>query len=150
MTRVAAIDLGRVRVGIAVSDELGKMAHTRPALDGRNRPALIAALARLAKDEGVTRFLVGLPLDMSGRAGIAANRAARFCQQLANAAGVDVEMVDERLSSVQAERELSALGARREAISAKVDGVAAAIILQQWLDGQAGSASSGSDAGSDR
>ena len=134
--RVAAIDFGRVRVGLALSDELGLLAHARPALDGRSRKALLAALKTFAQDEKITRFLVGLPLDMSGQRGVAADRVMRFCQQLANETGVEVELVDERLTSVQAERELAAGGAGRDETKDKVDGVAAAIILQQWLDSQ--------------
>src|SRR5689334_16355606 len=59
--RVAAIDLGTVRVGVAISDELGLLAHPRPHLPGGSRPALLEALAELARTEGIERFLVGLP-----------------------------------------------------------------------------------------
>ncbi len=132
--RVAAIDLGKTRVGLAVSDELRLLAHPRPALSGKNDKLLLAALAALAAEEGVTRFLVGYPLSMDGRVGVAAQRAARFCQRLADRTGVDVELVDERLTSVQAERHLAAAGYDRAARKARVDGSAAAILLQQWLD----------------
>jgi len=132
---VAAIDFGRIRVGLALSDELGMLAHPRPALDGRSRKRLLKTLVQLTQQEGICRFLVGLPLDMHGGAGVAANRVVRFCRQLADATGVEVELVDERLTSVQAERELASSGAGRQRIADKVDGVAAAIILQQWLDG---------------
>ncbi|MBI4703433.1 MAG: Holliday junction resolvase RuvX [Deltaproteobacteria bacterium] len=136
--RVAALDLGKVRVGLAISDELGLFAHPRPALDGRHRPALLAALALLAAEEGVATFLVGLPLDLSGRQGPAARRAARFAADLAAATGLCVRLVDERLTTVQATRELRAAGASRRRIGQRVDGAAAALILQQWLDGQGG------------
>ncbi len=134
--RVAAIDLGAARVGIAVSDELRLLAHPRPPLDGRSRNKLLAALVALAEREHIQRFLVGLPLDMRGTRGVAADRAIRFCRQLARASGVEVELVDERLTSVQAERELDAGGATAAERRRKVDGVAAAILLQQWLDAQ--------------
>jgi putative pre-16S rRNA nuclease len=133
-SRVAAIDFGKARVGIAVSDELGAMAHPRPALNGKNRRALLDALAAMVTDEGITRFVVGYPLSMSGEQGVAAKRVARFCQQLATVTRVEVELVDERLTSVQAERELAASGTKRRDMQKKVDGVAAAIILQCWLD----------------
>jgi len=132
--RVAALDYGKARVGVAVSDELGMLAHPRPPLDGSDRKKLLAACAKLAKSEGVTRFLVGLPLSMSGEAGVVAKRAIRFCQQLADATGVEVELIDERLTSVQAERHLTDAGASKAEIKQRVDGAAAAIILQQWLD----------------
>ena len=132
--RVAAIDLGKVRVGLAISDELGMLAHPRPPLDGRNHKLLLGRLAALARDEGIDRFLVGFPLAMSGEQGIAAKRAIRFCQRLADATKVEVELLDERLTTVEAERLLRAGGARPEQIGARVDGAAAAILLQQWLD----------------
>ena len=134
--RVVALDYGKVRVGVAVSDELGMLAHPRPAFDGSDRKQLLAACAKLAKSEEVTRFLVGLPLSMSGDAGVVAKRAIRFCQQLADATGVEVELIDERLTSVQAERQLAEAGASKLEVKKRVDGAAAAIILQQWLDGQ--------------
>lgn len=132
--RVVALDLGKSRVGVAISDDLGLLAHPRAALDGRKRPALLAKLKRLVEIEGVGRFLVGLPLDMSGELGVAAHRAVRFCQLLADACGVEVELVDERLSTVQAERALRAAGTRGGALEGKIDGAAAAILLQHWLD----------------
>ena len=132
--RIAALDMGKARVGLAISDELGRLAHAREPLDGRNGRALLAALRELARAERITRFVVGLPLHLSGTAGVAAARAARFAQKLADATGVEVELVDERWSTVQAERELRAAGLRGERIAEHVDSVAAALILQQWLD----------------
>jgi putative Holliday junction resolvase len=131
---VAAIDLGRTRVGIAVSDELGKLAHPRKPLSGKSRAALLASLRELAEHEGVGRFVVGLPLTLGGEPGTAARRAMRFCQQLADTTGVEVELVDERLTSVQAQRELFEGGASGARARQRIDGVAAAILLQQWLD----------------
>lgn len=130
--RVAAIDLGKARVGLAVSDELRLLAHPRPALDGKSLNALVSALAAIAAEEGIVRFLVGLPLAMSGEEGVAARRARRFCQKLANATGVEIELVDERLSTVQASRALREAGGRRH--QERIDGAAAAVVLQQWLD----------------
>ncbi len=130
--RVAGIDLGKARVGLAVSDELGMLAHPRPALDGSSRRALLAALAELAQSEDIARFVVGYPLDMSGESGTAAQRAVKFCQQLADASRCDVELVDERLTTVEATRRLRE-GGRRD-VKDHVDSAAAAILLQQWLD----------------
>jgi putative Holliday junction resolvase len=145
---VAAIDFGDARVGVAISDELGMMAHPRPALDGKSRKPLLQALAAFAKDEGVTRFLVGLPLDMSGGHGPRARKATEFAQQLADATGLEVELVDERLTTVEAARQLRDSGAHvRErsshrrggksvARAGKIDTAAATVILQAWLDGR--------------
>lgn len=134
MGRVAAIDLGRARVGIAVSDELGMLAHPRPALDGSDRKRLLHALAELAKSEGIVRFVVGLPLSLGGAEGLAAQRAARFCRELATLSGVECELVDERLTTVEASRRLEEAGVAKKKRGALVDSEAAAILLQQWMD----------------
>lgn len=133
-TAVVALDLGKVRVGVAVSDEIGVYAHPRAPLDGRNKKRLLGELVALAEGERVERFIVGLPLSLSGATTTAARRAVRFCQQLADATGCEVELVDERLTTVQAERELTLGGVAKDEVKARVDSVAAALILQQWLD----------------
>jgi putative Holliday junction resolvase len=131
---VVALDFGKARVGLAVSDELEAFAHPRPPLDGHNRKKLLEDLVRLAKELPVDRFLLGLPLDALGAEGPAASRATAFAQQLADATGVEVELVDERLSTVEAERQLRASGVSSRDMKARVDGVAAALLLQAWLD----------------
>jgi putative Holliday junction resolvase len=135
--RVAAVDLGKVRVGLAVSDELGALAHPRPPLAGQNRKRLLAELSRLARDEKVERFLVGLPLDRMGAEGREADRARRFAQALADQTGRQVELVDERLSTVEATRRLREGGVNAKKGRQLVDGVAAAVLLQAWLDQRA-------------
>ncbi len=132
--RVAAIDLGKARVGVAVTDELGLMAHTRPFLDGKSRKALLRALTALCREEGISRFLVGLPLEMTGGEGPAARRALAFAHELADATGVEVEMIDERLSTVEAGRRLHDGGVSARAQKSRIDGAAAAVLLQGWLD----------------
>ena len=133
---VVGLDFGRVRVGVAVSDELGLMAHPRKALDGSNHKQLLRALADLAAAEGAVRFVVGLPLEMSGQSGPAARRVAHFCAQLAKETSLEVELVDERLTTVQASRQLASTGTRRRRIASRIDSESAAIMLQQWLDGR--------------
>ena len=136
--RVAAVDLGKVRVGLAVSDELGMVAHPRSPLQGGHPARLVAELARLAKAEGIERFLVGLPLDRAGDEGPAAIRARKFAEQLADAAGKEVELVDERLSTVEATRRLREGGVSARKGRKLVDGMAAAVLLQAWLDQRGG------------
>jgi putative Holliday junction resolvase len=131
---VCGVDLGKVRVGVAVSDELGALAHPRPALDGTNRKALLAGLAALAAAEEVGRFVVGLPVEMSGSHGAAAERAEKFALALANATGLEVELWDERLTTVEASRRLSEAGKRKRSQQASIDSAAAALLLQAWLD----------------
>lgn len=132
--KVAAIDLGRARVGVAVSDDLGLFAHPRPSLEGKSRKVLLDALAALAREEELGRFLVGLPLEMSGMEGLAARRAVEFAEQLANATGLPVELVDERLTTVEADRRLRAHGVSGKKNKERIDGAAAAVMLQSYLD----------------
>jgi putative Holliday junction resolvase len=136
--RIVALDLGKARVGVAVSDELGLLAHPRPPLSGRDQPKLLEGLRAMAREDGVARFVVGFPLSMSGEAQGAAQRAARFCQKLAKTTGVEVELIDERFTTVQAERALREAGHGRAARKAKIDSAAAALMLQQWLDSRRG------------
>jgi putative Holliday junction resolvase len=134
--RVAAVDLGKARIGVAVADELGLMAHARPFLDGRSRKPLLAALAKLAREEQIERFLVGLPLTMRGEEGPAARRAVDFAHALADATGLEVELVDERLTTVEAARLLHDGGLNAREQKGRIDGAAAAVLLQSWLDGR--------------
>ena len=136
--RTCALDLGRVRVGIAVDDDLGMMAHPRGTLDGRDRRALLKALGELADREGVVRFVVGLPLDMTGGEGMAARSARGMAQQIADATGRSVELWDERLTTVQAQRSLAASEVRGKKARARIDEAAACAILQSWLDARRG------------
>jgi putative Holliday junction resolvase len=136
--RVAALDLGKVRVGLAVTDELGAMAHPRPALDARNRRELLQRIKEFAEQEKLTRFIVGLPLDASGHEGPAARKAISFAEQVAEATGLPVTLWDERFTTVQANRRLQEGGHRARDSREKIDGAAACVILQAWMDGRRG------------
>jgi putative Holliday junction resolvase len=132
--RTCALDLGRARVGVAVDDELGLMAHPRGTLEGRDRKKLLAALRALADEQGIVRFVVGLPLDMTGEEGMAAREARSVAQQVADATGRAVELWDERLTTVQAQRALRASEVRGQKARERIDEAAACAILQSWLD----------------
>lgn len=131
---VCALDLGAVRVGVAVTDELGMMAHPRGVLAAKPRPALLAALKHLVEEEGIGRIVVGFPLDMRGTEGEAARRAREVAQAIADATACDVELFDERLTTVQAQRALTASGLKGKKARARIDEAAAVAILQAWLD----------------
>jgi putative Holliday junction resolvase len=132
--RTVALDLGDARVGVAIDDELGSMAHPRGFLEAKDRGKLMRALKDLAEAEGVARFVVGLPLDMKGGEGEAARKARTIAQQIADATGREVELWDERLSTVQAARQLQASEVKGKAARQKIDAAAACMILQAWLD----------------
>jgi putative Holliday junction resolvase len=133
-SRTCALDLGSVRVGVAVDDGLGLMAHPRGTLDARDEKGLLRALRVLAEEEGIGRFVVGLPLDMSGGEGGAAQKARATAQRIADATGRTVEMWDERLTTVQAKRALDDSGVRGRKARRRIDEAAACAILQSWLD----------------
>jgi putative Holliday junction resolvase len=132
--RTCALDLGSVRVGVAVDDELGLMAHPRGTLDARDEKELLRALRALSDQEGIGRFVVGLPLDMRGGEGAAAQKARATAQRIADATGKLVEMWDERLTTVQAQRSLEDSGVRGRKARRRIDEAAACAILQSWLD----------------
>lgn len=132
--RAAGIDLGRVRVGVALADELGLMAHPRPYLDGRNPKQLLIRLRELAQNEQIEVFVVGLPRHLDGREGLAARRARRFAEELARATGVPVELADEWLTTVEAAGRLREQGLDSRAARTRIDSAAAAVLLQSWLD----------------
>ena len=123
-----------MRVGVAIDDELGSMAHPRGVIDGRDRAHLLRELVRLAEDEGILRFVVGLPLDMKGGEGDAARKARQLAQDIADATGRDVELLDERLTTVQARRSLEASEVFGKKQKARIDEASATAILQAWLD----------------
>lgn len=135
--RAAAIDFGKVRVGLAVADELGVLAHPRPHLDGRNRRALLAALRQLATDEGIDLFVVGLPRTLSGAEGPPARRARQFAAHLEAETGCRVELLEEWLSTRQARDRLKEQGLKEREIRERVDSAAATVLLQAWLDARA-------------
>jgi putative Holliday junction resolvase len=135
--RICALDLGAARVGVALSDDLGMMAHPRGVIAARPRPKLLEALQALVEHEGITRIVVGFPLDMRGTEGEAARRAREIAQQIADATACDVELFDERLTTVQAQRALAASEVRGQKARARIDEASAVEILQAWLDARA-------------
>lgn len=134
--RTLGLDFGGARCGVAIDDELGRMAHPRPFLPARDGKQLVAAIVDLAREEGVTRFVVGLPLSMDGAEGRAAEKVRRFAQALADASDLDVVLWDERLSTVEAARQLREAGKNARDARSSIDGAAAATILQSFLDGE--------------
>lgn len=131
---MCALDLGKRRVGVAISDELGLLAHPRGVLDGRNRPALLAALRKLADDESIERFIVGFPLDMKGGEGDPARRARELAQRIADETGCEVELWDERLTTVEARRHLADNDVHGKRAKEHIDEASAVVVLQAWLD----------------
>jgi putative Holliday junction resolvase len=134
--RILGLDAGERRIGVALSDELCMLARPVTILDRRNglRPVL-DRLATLAHEEQVMRLVIGLPLNADGTAGRQARRAEEFARIVGRVLGLPFELWDERLSSVEAEAILREQGRNmKRARQHGIDAVAAALILQDYLD----------------
>lgn len=137
--RLLGIDHGTVRIGLALSDELGLVAHPLKTLD--TRPEVEREIAAIVQQKRVTGVVVGLPLRMDGARGEAADRVEAFASRLRKVLphGVDLVFVDERLTSVAAERSLGLEGRQKTREQKRlVDQVAAVAILQDHLNSLAG------------
>jgi putative Holliday junction resolvase len=132
--RTIAIDPGTKRVGVAVSDPTGTIAQALTTLQAEPRDTLVARLAQIATDQEATRIVVGLPRRLDGSYGPEAKSARELADGLRKASSLPVEMVDERMTTVAAERSLVAGGMRRAKRRLTVDRVAATILLQSHLD----------------
>src|SRR5690606_19208533 len=125
---------GQARVGLAVSDDMGVLAHPRPYLDGRDLTGTLRELAALARSEAWQRVILGLPRNLDGSEGLSARRARRFADLVQQATGLPVELVDERLSTREAQARLTEQGLKAKAQKSRIDSASAAILLQSWLN----------------
>jgi putative Holliday junction resolvase len=131
--RILALDLGKRRIGLAVSDPLGLTAQGIQTLQRTNIREDIAALQHIIDEQGVSLLLMGNPLHMSGREGRQAEYTRDFADRLKERTGVPVEFWDERLTSVEANRVLRESGMSIEKRAAAVDRLAAVILLESYL-----------------
>lgn len=132
--RILAIDYGRRRIGLAVSDELGITAVPVATLERKNRQEDIRRLREITRKYKITLIIVGSPLHLAGHAGEMAKEAARFASRIKKELGLPVELRDERLTSWDAEQTLKE-NTGRKAKKTHLDSVAAAILLRDFLDG---------------
>jgi putative holliday junction resolvase len=133
--RVLAVDVGTRRLGIAVSDPTGTVASPLATVPRRTPAEDAKALAALAGEHAATTVVVGLPVTLAGREGPAAKAVRAWLDELAALLPeLDLQLTDERLSTVAAERALVGGGVRRRARREVVDQVAASVFLQTWLD----------------
>jgi putative Holliday junction resolvase len=135
--RALCVDFGEVRVGLALSDETGTLATPLETL--RRRPgkrAPLKAMEEIARHNGVEAIVFGLPLELSGAESEWSLEVRSTAQKLGQRLGVPVHFVDERMSSVRAERLVrsSGLPLKKREKKERVDGAAAALLLQEWLD----------------
>ena len=132
--RILAIDHGTKRVGVAISDETATIAQPLEFIPAQPAANLLSRIAELVTQRSVHEIVVGLPRNMNGTFGPAADSVREFVATLQQAVTVPVKTWDERLTSVQANRFLIDSGVRREKRKEKVDQTAAAILLQSYLD----------------
>jgi len=146
---ILGVDYGRARVGLAIADAEARLAQPLGTLERINRNEDMRRLREMVREHGVKQIVVGLPLRLDGTQSEMAEEATRFAERLRKQIGVPVEMVDERLSSWEAERlleetqgrilnKVSATGKKSPSHKGKmtVDAMAAAVILKEYLDRQ--------------
>ena len=128
------MDLGKKRIGLALSDELGITAQGLPTLERRNKRTDFAALRSLVQHNNVRQIVLGLPLRMSGEEGTQADWVRAFAEELKGHVDVPVDLRDERWTSKQAERVLMGSGIHKEDRKPAIDRMSAVILLQDYLD----------------
>jgi putative holliday junction resolvase len=136
--RALGVDPGSKRIGLAISDRSGTIASPLMVLQrSRSSGHDLHEIARIVRDEEADVIVVGLPLNMNGSEGPAAKAAITVARQLATLVDVPVEMHDERRTTVTADRSMIEAGLKAPARRQLVDKVAAAVMLQSWLDARA-------------
>jgi putative Holliday junction resolvase len=134
MGRKLALDIGDKRIGVAVSDETGTLAHPLTTITRASKRQDFERIARLAAEQGVECVVAGYPRSLSGDEGPQAQRVRRYVEALAATLPVPVELWDERYTTVEATERLIDAKRRRPRDRGQLDAAAAAIILQDYLD----------------
>ena len=135
--RCLGIDFGSSRIGIAISDELGMLAHPLETIP--NDSLFLSRLQKIVLEKGISRIVVGIPRNMDGSYGPSAEKAKLFFSQLQSEfPGVQLISWDERLTTVEAQRLLHAAGRDIKKSRAVIDQVAAQVLLQSYLDSVGG------------
>ncbi len=132
--RVLAIDYGRRRIGVAISDPLGYTAQPLPTIEVKSLAQTLAALEQIIRDQQVVEIVVGLPLNMKGEQGVAAEAVLQFVQQLQSKFAGPIHTWDERWTTVAAHRSMHELGHAPSRRKHQVDQIAAQLILQSFLE----------------
>ena len=134
MSRILALDFGEKRIGVAVSDGLNITAQSVGVIERKGIKNDIKKIQGLAQEYKAEKLIVGLPLNMNGTEGKSANLAIDFANELKKEIGINVEMVDERLTTAQGERMFLDADLSRKKRKKNIDKIAAQLILQNYLD----------------
>ena len=136
--RVLALDVGDSRVGLAISDPTGLLASPLGHVD--RSPTDVQDIIQTAEENDASQIVVGMPLTLAGESRTQAGKVRQFVRELRSATGIPIETMDERLSTVQAQRLLTdsdrGQGRRSNRDRGRIDSSAAAVILQAYLDSQ--------------
>ena len=132
--RILALDLGKRRIGLALSDELGLTAQGLETLERTNIRADLARIGQIAAENNVATIVIGNPIHMNGQEGRQSGFAHEFGARLHAATGLPVQFWDERLTTVEAQRVLRQSGISIEKRASAVDRLAAVILLESYLD----------------
>lgn len=132
--RYLALDHGTKRIGVAISDELKMIAQPMEYIPTEPFDAFLVRLKQILAEKEVERMFIGMPRNMDGSYGPAAEKVREFIAVLKTEVSIPIQMLDERLTSAQANRVLLQGNVRRADRKEKVDAMAAAILLQSYLD----------------
>jgi putative Holliday junction resolvase len=133
-SRILAVDYGRKRIGLALSDELGVTAQPLITITRTNRRNDLRRLREICRKHSVARILVGHPLHMTGEASPMADEAALFAARLRKDIGIEVELVDERLTTWEAAQTMAEVNSSSRRKRAPLDDLAAAVLLRDYLE----------------
>lgn len=132
--KIMALDYGTKRVGIALSDDMRMLAKPLPFIAAEPENKLYEAIRTLVLQQEVSDIVIGLPKNMDGSLGESAQKAKLFAEKVKKATSLPVKLLDERLTTVQATRQLREAGHKAKEHKEKIDSVSAAILLQGYLD----------------
>ena len=132
--RILGLDVGDKNIGVAISDGLGWTAQGLPNIKVQSQGQVTTALGEIIKENQIIEVVVGMPLNMDGTSGKAAQKVANFIEDLEKQISIPVKAWDERLSSLQAEKIMIAADLSRKKRKKRVDRLAAQLILQSYLD----------------
>ena len=132
------IDFGEARIGVALSDPTGLIATPKLVLAEKDKGRQISRVIEFARNHDVEKIVVGMPYHLDGSEGTMASIVEKFAAKLERVSGLEVIRIDERLSSVEAERimKMTRSKRRKKGLKQDLDMVAAAVILQSYLDGE--------------
>ena len=133
--KIMGLDYGEARTGVALSDELGMMAHGLESIEHKgNDKKLLERICEIIKANKVSKIVIGYPLNMNATKGPRVEKTDAFIKKLEKETGLPVEKIDERLTTVAAHKTMTLLGVSAEKKQKIVDTISAEYILQMYLD----------------